>query len=344
MSSKQQLVLSIIDFLNTSIKDGTVKQDDVEALEIASQCIGEAFDVDPTDAAQRTRLSVKPATLPTIFDVFLKTRAKMDTPATPAAAAATPSASTLKVPTAEDKTAAESFKAKGNSHMSTRNYEEAIAAYGKAIELDPTNPVYYSNRAAAHSSTNNHTDAILDAESAIEVEPTFVKAYHRLGHAHYSLSDYSAAAAAFRRGLELDPSNASLKSGLQNAESRVVDEDASTTADAPPAAPSGGGGLAEMLRGLGSGALAPGAPPGGGPDLASLMNNPMMMQMAQQMMSNGGLERMMSNPALANMMGRVQSGGGMPSMDELLSDPGLREMASQLGAGAGAGAGGAGRS
>jgi small glutamine-rich tetratricopeptide repeat-containing protein alpha len=36
MSSKQKLVLSIIDFLNKSIEDGTVKQDDKEGLEVAS--------------------------------------------------------------------------------------------------------------------------------------------------------------------------------------------------------------------------------------------------------------------------------------------------------------------
>ena len=37
MSEKQQsLVLAIIDFLNQSIEDGTVKQDDREGLEVAS--------------------------------------------------------------------------------------------------------------------------------------------------------------------------------------------------------------------------------------------------------------------------------------------------------------------
>lgn len=37
MSDKQRLVLSIIDFLNQSIQDGTVKQDDQESLEVASK-------------------------------------------------------------------------------------------------------------------------------------------------------------------------------------------------------------------------------------------------------------------------------------------------------------------
>jgi small glutamine-rich tetratricopeptide repeat-containing protein alpha len=34
--SNQRLVLSIIEFLNDSIKDGTVKSDDQESLEVAS--------------------------------------------------------------------------------------------------------------------------------------------------------------------------------------------------------------------------------------------------------------------------------------------------------------------
>ncbi len=36
MSNKQRLVLSILEFLNQSIRDGTVKQDDQESLEVAS--------------------------------------------------------------------------------------------------------------------------------------------------------------------------------------------------------------------------------------------------------------------------------------------------------------------
>jgi small glutamine-rich tetratricopeptide repeat-containing protein alpha len=38
------------------------------------------------------------------------------------------------------------------------------------------------------------------------------------------------------------------------------------------------------------------------PDLASLMNNPQLMAMAQQMAANGGLANLMQNPAVANMV------------------------------------------
>ena len=115
------------------------------------------------------------------------------------------------------------------------------------------------------------------------------------------MSDYKAAAEAFRNGLDIDPSNAAMQAALKNAEARIVDNEISSTPTPAPtqAAGPGGAGFADMLRGMGGGAGGGG---GGMPDLASLMNNPMMMQMAQQMMANGGLERLMSNPGVANMV------------------------------------------
>ena len=119
------------------------------------------------------------------------------------------------------------------------------------------------------------------------------------------MGDYKAAASAYRRGLEKDPTNANLKTGLQNAEARIVPEDDDDDDDdgPPPLVPdtgsSTGPGMADMLRGFGGGG-APGA--GGMPDMAGLLNNPMMAQMAQQMMANGGMTRMMQNPAVANMV------------------------------------------
>jgi small glutamine-rich tetratricopeptide repeat-containing protein alpha len=48
------------------------------------QCIGEAFGVDVADEAQKQQLSVKPANLMQIFDVYLKTEAKRKGGAAPA--------------------------------------------------------------------------------------------------------------------------------------------------------------------------------------------------------------------------------------------------------------------
>ncbi|KAF9072732.1 cytoplasmic protein [Rhodocollybia butyracea] len=318
MSEKQQkLVLSIIDFLNESITNGTVKADDREGLEVAVQCIGEAFGVDPSNDEQALRLSVKPATLQTIFDVYLKTKEKVDG----GSQSQTSTSSSLpKGPSAEDKAKAEKLKQSGNALMSSKEYDEALEAYTEAISFDSGNPIYYSNRAAAYSSKGDHLSAVGDAELALAADPTFVKAYHRLGHAQYSLGDYKAAADAFERGLKLDPTNAGLKSGLQNAKERISEDD---DEGPPPLVPDDARGSARAGGGGGGGGM---------PDLASMMNNPQMMAMAQQMMANGGLANLMGNPAVANMMNRVQS-GDVPSMEEIMSDPALRNLASQFGAG-----------
>jgi len=89
-----------------------------------------------------------------------------------------------------------------------------------------------------------------------------------------------------------------MQDGLRNSEAQTTD--ATRDMATPSTAPAGGvGGLADTLRNLGGGG-AGGA--GSMPDLASMMNNPAMMQMAQQMMASGGLERIISNPTVANMV------------------------------------------
>lgn len=352
--NQQKLVLAIIDFLNGSLKD--VKSDDKEGLEVASecslvprmvapeqfltlsiqssvQCIGEAFGVDPTNDDQSKRLSVKPASLQNIFDVYLKTKEKASTPVAQTSTSASTSSRSApgsKVVSEKDKAEAEKLKQSGNSHMSSKDYDKAIDFYAQAIQLDDTNPVYFSNRAAAYTSKGDYLSAIGDSEQALTLDSSFVKAYHRLGcvsnnhvfrtagpefisafcihrHAHYCLADYSAAASAFEKGLKLDPNNANLKSGFDNAKARMVDddddgppplEDPEPTSSAATAGARGMPDLASMASMFGGG----GGGGGGMPDLSSMMNNPAMMQMAQQMAANGGLEKLMSNPAVMNMV------------------------------------------
>jgi small glutamine-rich tetratricopeptide repeat-containing protein alpha len=292
---------------------------------------------------------VKPATLKNIFDVFIKTREKTKASgaAGPAAESSSASSSKPKAPSPAVKAEAEKLKQKGNSLMTSKKYDEAIAMYTEAIALDATNPVYFSNRAAAHASKGDHLSAIGDAEEAITIDPNFVKAYSRLGyvnpspsyslssrvsrifhapklmlitrtcrHAQYSLEDYAASLSAFERGLALEPTNANLKSGLENAKARLASESRSSTQERSPAATTppaaadtdsarGANNLSDILGSMGGLAGAGGAGGGGMPDLATLMNNPAIMQMASQLASNGGLASLMQDPNIADMVGEL---------------------------------------
>jgi small glutamine-rich tetratricopeptide repeat-containing protein alpha len=145
------------------------------------QCLAESFGVDPDSESDKSTYSLAPASLLSLLDVYLKTKAK-SAPAsasssTPAPAASTPAPAKA---SGDNKAAAEALKLKGNALMSQKLYDSAIEQYTEAIKLD-ANPVYYSNRAAAWGGLGEHGKAVEDAEKAIELDPKFSKAYSRLG-------------------------------------------------------------------------------------------------------------------------------------------------------------------
>lgn len=342
MSDKKDLAVGIVDFLKTSVSDGTIPEDDHESVQVAIDCLEDVFKI---EGVSKDSVLGKQ----TLLDIF-KNRsnsastagADKSSPALEAAAAKMAAATA--VLTEEQKTQADKLKLEGNKALSQRNFEESIDLYTQAIDIDANNAVYYSNRAAAYSQLQLHDNAIADADAAIRVDPNYSKAYSRLGLAKYASGDAQGALEAYEMGMKVEGDNVSdaMKRGYETAKKRV-DEEAVATRDAPAegGAAGGAGGAPAGFPDLGAlGSMFGGGAGGGMPNLAGLMNNPAVAQMAQKFMSDpNALNNLMSNPAVANMAQRMQ-GGNMPSMSEMMNDPALREMASKFG-GAG-GAGGAG--
>jgi small glutamine-rich tetratricopeptide repeat-containing protein alpha len=99
--------------------------------------------------------------------------------------------------------------------------------------------------------------------------------------------------------------------------------DASSTNTPAPSAPAGGmPDLSSLLGAFGGGGAPGGA--GGGPDLAGLLNNPMLMNMAQQMASSGALNDIMNNPRMREMAQQMMSGDR--NIGDLMSDPDVQNM------------------
>ena len=70
---------------------------------------------------------------------------------------------------------AEFKKAEGNKAYAKKDYSAAIQFYSEAIELDPSNHVYYSNRSASFLEAGRFKEAKLDGERCIAMGPTFVQ-------------------------------------------------------------------------------------------------------------------------------------------------------------------------
>ncbi|MCJ1248601.1 hypothetical protein MMC30_005819 [Trapelia coarctata] len=82
---------------------------------------------------------------------------------------------------------AEACKAAGNKFFKMGDYDKAIKEYGKAIEADPENPTYLSNRSAALISANRYHEALEDAKMADEMDPGNSKVLLRLARIYTNL-------------------------------------------------------------------------------------------------------------------------------------------------------------
>eukprot|EP00611_Tribonema_gayanum_P010729 TRINITY_DN2080_c0_g2_i3.p1 TRINITY_DN2080_c0_g2~~TRINITY_DN2080_c0_g2_i3.p1 ORF type:complete len:484 (-),score=203.12 TRINITY_DN2080_c0_g2_i3:489-1895(-) len=142
------------------------------------------------------------------------------TPAAPDQAPAAAPPADGDVPHEEDwKLQAEEFKTHGNEAFKKGQWQEAIDWYSKAIDLDPEDRVYYSNRSAAYLKLGDaKSKALKDAEKCVALGKDWSKAYSRLGAAQHALKRYDAAIESFRIGLSLEPDSKPLKDGMAAAE------------------------------------------------------------------------------------------------------------------------------
>lgn len=62
-----------------------------------------------------------------------------------------------------------------SSRSAAKHYQEAVDAYTAAIDANPRNAVYLSNRAFANLRLENLGSALADASAAIELDPTYAK-------------------------------------------------------------------------------------------------------------------------------------------------------------------------
>ena len=116
---------------------------------------------------------------------------------------------------------AKEWKEKGNALVKEKKYKEALDCYSKSIEIDPNDPILYSNRSAMHLNLNEFDQALTDAEKAISLKPDYAKAYLRKGKALEGQQKFKEALDTYKLGLEKDKENAQLLQASQELESNL---------------------------------------------------------------------------------------------------------------------------
>uniref|UniRef100_A0A8C8AC41 Uncharacterized protein n=1 Tax=Otus sunia TaxID=257818 RepID=A0A8C8AC41_9STRI len=83
--------------------------------------------------------------------------------------------------------------AKSGSLGVRKDYENAVKFYSSAIELNPTNAIYYGNRSLAYLRTECYGYALADATRAVELDKKYVKGYYRRATSNMALGKFKAA-------------------------------------------------------------------------------------------------------------------------------------------------------
>jgi len=102
------------------------------------------------------------------------------------------------------------YHRQANAYSEKGDYDNAIANYNKAIELNPesSRAAIYYNRGIAYSKKNDFDRAIADYNKAIEINPNDAEIYFNRGGAYYRKGDIDKAISDTNKASEIDPKDA----------------------------------------------------------------------------------------------------------------------------------------
>lgn len=121
-------------------------------------------------------------------------------------------------PGSDDNMNANVWNEKGNLYFKQGSFGDAINAYNKAIQLDPSFGWAYSNLAVTCLAQGQYTEAILLFQKSMTL---LVSArdkaicWNGLGNAYRCISDYTNATAAYQKAAQLDPETAGMRDGVE---------------------------------------------------------------------------------------------------------------------------------
>lgn len=180
---------------------------------------------------------------------------------------------TKSVITLEFETEAENLKKEGNELLKKGNHHLALEKYKEAIKKDFTKSVFFSNRSICFNRLLQHEEAIFDAKEAIRLDPTYIKAYNRLAIYYKEAGLEKEAIEAYNRVIELSPND---KKNIYHCRARNQ--------------------ILKLQDKKKANEL----------DLDSIMKNPVMQKIAEELLSNpesmSKMKKIMKNP---NLMSNV---------------------------------------
>jgi len=105
----------------------------------------------------------------------------------------------------QDKLVSRGASAQGAVYLDRQMYDEAIAEFNKAIEIDPDFADAYYNRGIANSKKGNLEKAISDYSKAIEINPRDSDAYFNRGLVYHKKNNLDKAISDYTKVIQISP-------------------------------------------------------------------------------------------------------------------------------------------
>lgn len=102
------------------------------------------------------------------------------------------------------------YVSRGHINYSIKGYEQAIADYNRAAEIDPNDEYIYYYRGNTYYDLKRYDMAHIDYSLAIDIDPEFAEAYNRRGDVYHVLKQYKQAINEYNQAILFDPSNANV--------------------------------------------------------------------------------------------------------------------------------------
>lgn len=117
---------------------------------------------------------------------------------------------------------AENYKNKGNEEFKKGNHGKAIEYYTYATEMDPNNPVFYTNRSNAYFKMKKYDKSLRDAKKSIACDAKWAKGHYRAGLVYMETEQPQEALKCFQIAADLQPDMPAFKSAIAGAKAAFM--------------------------------------------------------------------------------------------------------------------------
>ncbi|XP_010546404.1 PREDICTED: inactive TPR repeat-containing thioredoxin TTL3-like [Tarenaya hassleriana] len=115
-----------------------------------------------------------------------------------------------------------SARSRGNELFKAGRFEEASAAYGDGLAIDPKNSVLLCNRAACRSKLSHFDKAVEDCSAALALRPGYVKARLRRADCNARMGNWEKAVEDYEILKEQIPEDEEVERGLSEAKQQLM--------------------------------------------------------------------------------------------------------------------------